>query len=101
MVEEKARVEKQNSEKGFEKNKHASDVEGIVGFRIFLPVRYLKAADPTRKIQSSSKLGQFRKWRAEIPDTPLGLTGIGKTIMMSHLKKSSAEVFHNVLRRGL
>ena len=77
MVEEKAGVEKQNSEKGFEKNEHASDVVGTFGFRIFLPVRYLKAAGPTRKIQSSSKLRQFRKRRAEIPDTPLGLTGIG------------------------
>ena len=78
MVEEKAGVEKQNSEKGFEKNEHASDVVGTFGFRIFLPVRYLKAAGPTRKIQSSSKLRQFRKRRAEIPDTPLGLTGIGR-----------------------
>ena len=78
MVEEKEGVEKQNSEKGFEKNGHAWDVVGIdriVGFRIFLPVLYLKAGGPTRKIQSSSKLRQFRKWRAEIPDMPLGLTG--------------------------
>ena len=44
MVEEKAGVEKQNSEKEFEKNEHASDVVGTFGFRIFLPVRYLKAA---------------------------------------------------------
>ena len=78
MVKKKAGVKKQNSEKGFEKNEHASDVVGTFGFRIFLPVRYLKAAGPTRKIQSSSKLRQFRKRRAEIPDTPLGLTGIGK-----------------------
>ena len=77
MVEEKAGVEKQNSEKGFEKNDNACSVVGTFGFRIFLPVRYLKAAGPTRKIQSSSKLRQFRKRRAEIPDTPLGLTGIG------------------------
>ena len=35
---------------------------------------YLNVAGPTRKIQSSSKLRQVR---AEIPDTPLGLTGIG------------------------
>ena len=32
---------------------------------------------PDSEMQSSSKLQQFRKWRAEIPDTPLGLTGIG------------------------
>ena len=75
----KKRVEKQNSEKGFEKNEHACIVEGVLGFRIFLPVWNLKAAGPTRKFQSSSKLRQFRKRRAEIPDTPLGLTGIGKS----------------------
>ena len=40
MVEEKAGVEKQNSEKGFEKNEHACIVEGVVGFRIFLPVKF-------------------------------------------------------------
>ena len=34
-------------------------------------------AGPTRKIQSSSKLRQVRKGNTEIPDTPLGLTGIG------------------------
>ena len=41
MVEEKAGVEKQNSEKGFKKNEHACIVEGVVGFLIFLPVWYL------------------------------------------------------------
>ena len=74
MVEEKAGVEKQNSKKGFEKNEHACIVEGVLGFRIFLPVWYLKVAGPSRKIQSLSKLRQFRKRRAEILDTPLGLT---------------------------
>ena len=42
---------------------------------------YLKVAGPTWKIQSSSKLWQFRffgRWQAEIPYTPLGLTGAGK-----------------------
>ena len=50
-----------------------------LGFRIPLPSAhpYLKVAGPARKIQSSSKLRQVRKWKAEIPDTPLGLTGIG------------------------
>ena len=52
-------------------------MEGVLGFRIFLPVWYLKVAGPTRKIQSLSKLRQFRKLRAESPDTPLKLTGIG------------------------
>ena len=36
-----------------------------------------KVAGPTWKIQSSSKLLQVQKWKAEFPDTPLGLTGIG------------------------
>ena len=48
-------------EKGFEKNEHACIVVGTLGFRIFLPVWIVKAAGPTRKIQSSSKLRQFRK----------------------------------------
>ena len=52
MVEGKARVEKQNSEKGFEKNEHACIVEGVLGFRIFLPVWYLKVAGPTRKFKA-------------------------------------------------
>ena len=77
MVEEKAGVEKQNSKKGFEKNEHACIVEGVLGFRIFLPVLYLKVAGPTRKIQSSSKLRQFQRWQAEFPDSQLGLTGRG------------------------
>ena len=77
IVEEKVGVKIQNSKKGFEKNGHACNVEGVLGFRIFLSVLYLKVAGPTRKIQSSSKLWQFRKWQAEIPDTLLGLTGIG------------------------
>ena len=61
-----AGVEKQNSKKGFEKNKHVCILEGVLGFRIFLPIQpeYLKVVGPpgqTRKIQSSSKLRQFRK----------------------------------------
>ena len=77
MVEEKAGVKKQNSKKGFEKNEHACIVEGVLGFRIFLPVLYLKVAGQTRKIQSSSKLREVRKGKAEILDKQLGLTGIG------------------------
>ena len=38
-------VKKQNSNKRFEKNEHARIVEGVLGFRIFLPVWYLKVAD--------------------------------------------------------
>ena len=59
MVEEKAGVEKQNSKKGFEKNEHACIMEGVLGFWIYLPVKYLKVACQTRKIQSASKLLQF------------------------------------------
>ena len=39
MVEENAGVAKQNSKKGFEKNEHACVVEGVLGFRISLPIR--------------------------------------------------------------
>ena len=66
-----------------EKTEHAYIVEGVLGFRIFLPVRYLRVAGPARKIQNSSRLRQFRKWQAEIPDTPLGLTGIGNLCSQS------------------
>ena len=52
MVEENVGAEEQNSEKGFEKNEHACIVEGVLGFRIFLPVWNLKAAGQTTKIQS-------------------------------------------------
>ena len=38
--------------------------------------QYLKLACPNRKLQSSSELWQVQKWKAEILDTPLGLTGI-------------------------
>ena len=89
MVEEKAGVKMQNSKKEFEKNEHAYIVEGVLEFRIFLPVRYLKVAGPTRKIQSSSKLRQFQKWRAEIQDTPLGLTGIGRQMLAKSYKRLS------------
>ena len=33
-----SRIEKQNSKKGFEKNEYACIVEGVLGFRIPLPV---------------------------------------------------------------
>ena len=56
IVEEKVGVKIQNSKKGFEKNEHACNVEGVLGFLIFLSVLDLKVAGPTRKIQSSSKL---------------------------------------------
>ena len=52
LMQEKAGDEKQNSKKGFEKNEHACIVEGVLGFWIFLPVKYLKVACQSRKIQS-------------------------------------------------
>ena len=64
MVEEKAGVEKQNSQKGFEKNQkieHACSVEGVLWVSDSAARPYLKVASPTQKIQSSSKLRQFRK----------------------------------------
>ena len=77
-MEEKAGAERQNSKKGFEKNEQACSVEGVFVVSDPSARPYLKVAGQTRKIQSSSKLWQVRKWNAEIPDTPLGLTGIGK-----------------------
>ena len=71
MVEGKARVEKQNSEKGFEKNEHACIVEGVVGFRIFLPVWNLKAGTRLGKFkarqssdssESYEQKSQTRRW---------------------------------------
>ena len=51
MVEEKAGVEKQNSEKGFEKNEHACSVEGVQNPGSWVSAVWnLKAAGPTRKI---------------------------------------------------
>ena len=50
----------------------------FLGFRFHCQCPSIfKVAGPTRKIQSSSKLQQVLRWKAEIPDTPLGLTGIG------------------------
>ena len=57
------------------KNEHACSMEGV--FVVLDLSACLKVAGPTRIIQNSSKLRQVRKWQAEIPDTPLGLTGIG------------------------
>ena len=62
--------------KGFEKNEHACSVEGVLVVSDPSVRQYLKVAGPTRKIQSLFKLRQVLKWKAEIQDTPLGLTGI-------------------------
>ena len=61
MLEQKAGVEKQNSKKKLEDNEHACIMEGV-SWVLDSPARpYLKVACLTRKIQSSSKLQQFRK----------------------------------------
>ena len=77
MVEETAGVEKQNSWKGFKMSEHACSMEGVFWVSDSTASPYLKVAGPTRKIQSLSKLWQFRKWRAEIQNILLGLTGMG------------------------
>ena len=71
MVEEKAGEEKQNSKKTFENNVHSCIVEGVLGFRISACLEY-QGCQPYLE---NSKL--VKKWRAEILDTLLGLTGIG------------------------
>ena len=48
----KARVEKQNSKKGFERNEHACYVEGVLWVSDWTARPYLKVAGPTRKILS-------------------------------------------------
>ena len=61
MVEEKEGVEKQNYNKGFEKNEHAGSVEGVLCVSDWTASPYLKVSGLTRKIRSSSKLRQARK----------------------------------------
>ena len=57
-MEEKARVERQNSKKGFEKNEHSCSVEGVFIVSDWTVRLYSKVVFPTWKIQSSSKLRQ-------------------------------------------
>ena len=80
MVEEKAGVEKQNSKKGFEKNEHAYIVEGVSWVSDSTASPYLRQL--VRLGKSWSKLRLVWKWKAEILDTLLGLTGIG---MLYHM----------------
>ena len=101
MMEEKAGVERQNSKRGFERMRMPAACWNFPWFRIFLPVRiqdsnlsgrqYLKVACPTRKIQSSSKLRQVRKWKAEIPDTPPGLSPAHWHRYKHHVTKSPGQ----------
>ena len=75
MMEEKAWDRVQNSKKRFEKNEYACSSDG--SFRTSDPTAlpYWKLACPAWTNQSLSNLLQFLNWQAEIPDTPLGLTG--------------------------
>ena len=61
MVDEKAEVEKQNSEKEFKKNEHACIILGVFVVSDPSASQYLKVPCPTWKIQSSTKLRQVRK----------------------------------------
>ena len=80
---QKVGVEKQNSKKGFEKNEHACMVEGVTWVLDSTASLYLKNLKIGRPDLENSKLVKAPtvwKWRAEIQDTPLGLTGIGTAV---------------------
>ena len=78
----KKRGWRQNSKKGFEKNEHACSVEGV--FVVLDPSArrqarlYLKVSSLTRRIQSSFKLRQVRKWKAEILTRSWGSLASGR-----------------------
>ena len=61
VMQEKEGVERQNSNKGFEKNEPARIVERFSVFLDSTACPYLKLASLTRKNQSSSWLRQLRK----------------------------------------
>ena len=73
-------VKKPNSKEGFEKNEHACSVEEVFDVSDSTAHPYLKLSGLTRTNKILSKLRhtdrQFRNRQAEIPDTPLGLTGM-------------------------
>ena len=86
-------IERQNSKKGFERMSMPAVCPAVPGVFVVLDPsasQYLKVASLTQKIQSSSKLWQVQKWKAEIPDTLLGLTGIGMLYLQRYPKNSSA-----------
>ena len=99
MVEEKAGIEKQNSKKGFEKNEHACSWS-FVGFRFHCQSIFKggQLDKETSKLVKAQSLRQFQKWQAEIPDTPLGLTGIG--ILRRVLVHWLAQPCHAKWQRG-
>ena len=72
--EKKEGVKKQNSEKGFKKNEYACIFCPSGIYRLQAQLGKFKAP----KLVLDSKLLKVRKGNAEIPDMPLGLTGIGK-----------------------
>ena len=75
--EKKGRGQEAEFQEGFKKIGHACSMEGVLWVPDSTASQYLKVAGPTRKIQSQSKLRQFRKWQAEVLDTQLWLTGMG------------------------
>ena len=77
MMEEKAGVEKQNSKRGLENNGHTCSVDGVLWVSDCTARQYLKVAILTRKIQSSSKLGQTAATVLKVC-TPLGITGLAR-----------------------
>ena len=66
MVEEKAGSRSRIPRKDSKRMSMPALWREFLGFG-FSASPVFKAAGPTRKIQSSSKLRQFRKWQAEIP----------------------------------
>ena len=76
MMEEKEGLRGRIPRK-YRKKEHACSVLEVFVVSDLSARQYLKVACPNRKIQSSSKLRQVQKGKAEIPDTQLGLTGTG------------------------
>ena len=95
VMQEKEGVERQNSNKGFEKNEPARIVERFSVFLDSTACPYLKLAGPsssrpTRKNQSSSKLRLFRKRKQK---SQLGLTGMGNVEVMASDYKRHKEIW--------
>ena len=98
-MEEKAGVKKQIFKKGLglEENEHTCSVEGIFLVSDSTAPPYWKLVCPIRTNQSLSKLLQFWKWQAKIPDTPLGLTGIAKLHYQASLQVETRQHLTSLL----
>ena len=98
-MEEKAGVKKQIFKKGLglEENEHTCSVEGIFLVSDSTAPPYWKLVCPIRTNQSLSKLLQFWKWQAKIPDTPLGLTGIAKLHYQANLQVETRQCLTSLL----